>query len=98
MLPGHPVVVGQERTEHGDVVLFLNDAAPPDLYPLPQHAALPIAGAALTTLLPPPPPTTPAQIVAVRIWLLVRSDRKSTRLNSSHSQISHAVFCLNKNS
>src|SRR5256886_13111690 len=23
-------------------------------------------------------------------------DRKSTRLNSSHSQISHAVFCLNK--
>src|SRR2546430_6181165 len=25
-----------------------------------------------------------------------RSDRKSTRLNSSHSQISYAVFCLNK--
>src|SRR2546430_12739681 len=23
-------------------------------------------------------------------------DRKSTRLNSSHSQISHAVFCLKK--
>src|SRR2546430_2782207 len=23
-------------------------------------------------------------------------DRKSTRLNSSHSQISYAVFCLNK--
>src|SRR5437588_309338 len=32
------------------------------------------AGAALTNLLNPPPPTTPAQIVAVRIWLLVRSD------------------------
>src|SRR2546430_11532527 len=28
----------------------------------------------------------------------IRSDRKSTRLNSSHSQISYAVFCLkNKN-
>src|SRR5688572_31645881 len=26
----------------------------------------------------------------------VRSDRKSTRLNSSHSQISYAVFCLKK--
>src|SRR5256886_13566295 len=26
----------------------------------------------------------------------IRSDRKSTRLNSSHSQISHAVFCLKK--
>src|SRR5206468_10596620 len=25
-----------------------------------------------------------------------RSDRKSTRLNSSHDQISYAVFCLNK--
>src|SRR2546427_6080276 len=27
---------------------------------------------------------------------LVRRDRKSTRLNSSHSQISYAVFCLKK--
>src|SRR2546430_9812772 len=27
-----------------------------------------------------------------------RSDRKSTRLNSSHSQISYAVFCLKKKS
>src|SRR5205085_11791695 len=26
-----------------------------------------------------------------------RTDRKSTRLNSSHSQISYAVFCLKKN-
>src|SRR5256886_6987262 len=26
----------------------------------------------------------------------VRIDRKSTRLNSSHSQISYAVFCLKK--
>src|SRR2546430_3770343 len=26
----------------------------------------------------------------------MRSDRKSTRLNSSHSQISYAVFCLKK--
>src|SRR2546430_12726006 len=26
----------------------------------------------------------------------LRGDRKSTRLNSSHSQISYAVFCLTK--
>src|SRR5256886_5352108 len=26
----------------------------------------------------------------------IREDRKSTRLNSSHSQISYAVFCLKK--
>src|SRR2546427_794480 len=31
-------------------------------------------------------------------WILDRTrlDRKSTRLNSSHSQISYAVFCLKK--
>src|SRR2546427_7416321 len=28
--------------------------------------------------------------------LLLQRDRKSTRLNSSHSQISYAVFCLKK--
>src|SRR5688572_31381423 len=28
--------------------------------------------------------------------LLLIGDRKSTRLNSSHSQISYAVFCLKK--
>src|SRR2546430_5579898 len=28
--------------------------------------------------------------------LACRGDRKSTRLNSSHSQISYAVFCLKK--
>src|SRR5688572_31275368 len=29
-------------------------------------------------------------------WMIDRLDRKSTRLNSSHSQISYAVFCLQK--
>src|SRR2546427_6146782 len=29
------------------------------------------------------------------VWAATR-DRKSTRLNSSHSQISYAVFCLKK--
>src|SRR5688572_14466116 len=29
-------------------------------------------------------------------WAQRRRDRKSTRLNSSHSQISYAVFCLKK--
>src|SRR5688572_32048373 len=31
-----------------------------------------------------------------RLDCLVGEDRKSTRLNSSHSQISYAVFCLKK--
>src|SRR5688572_31633778 len=30
------------------------------------------------------------------IDIYTRGDRKSTRLNSSHSQISYAVFCLKK--
>src|SRR2546430_10614257 len=30
----------------------------------------------------------------VRGWAQLERDRKSTRLNSSHSQISYAVFCL----
>src|SRR2546430_9669717 len=33
---------------------------------------------------------------ASRLDLVRRLDRKSTRLNSSHSQISYAVFCLKK--
>src|SRR5688572_30937443 len=37
------------------------------------------------------PSSTPS-----RMELTSSSDRKSTRLNSSHSQISYAVFCLKK--
>src|SRR3990167_5624340 len=48
----------------------------------------------LTNLLHPP------ILEAIRRLVLERSegkvDRKSTRLNSSHSQISYAVFCLKK--
>src|SRR3712207_8052793 len=29
-------------------------------------------------------------------WLTAHADRKSTRLNSSHANISYAVFCLKK--
>src|SRR2546430_6777975 len=35
-------------------------------------------------------------IVPAAVADLVEGDRKSTRLNSSHSQISYAVFCLKK--
>src|SRR2546430_11984182 len=38
-----------------------------------------------------------SSLVAVEDQLdLLARDRKSTRLNSSHSQISYAVFCLKK--
>src|SRR2546430_12672570 len=35
-------------------------------------------------------------VALLRADLVARRDRKSTRLNSSHSQISYAVFCLKK--
>src|SRR5205085_9669879 len=39
-----------------------------------------------------------AKVSRFEIWRAAkrRQDRKSTRLNSSHSQISYAVFCLKK--
>src|SRR3712207_8544451 len=40
----------------------------------------------------PPPEPPPEPLPASR----PSTDRKSTRLNSSHANISHAVFCLNK--
>src|SRR2546430_9510129 len=64
----------------------------------------------IVSLVPPPPPVSvsvvglPLQIVedpvvaevgSADFWFTV-TDRKSTRLNSSHSQISYAVFCLKK--
>src|SRR2546430_9217241 len=35
-------------------------------------------------------------IVVIMKHAIISLDRKSTRLNSSHSQISYAVFCLKK--
>src|SRR5438034_7404747 len=73
---------------------------------LSLHDALPIsadggAGAVLRacrlgTRPHPPPPRSPARPpVRVRERGPTR-DRKSTRLNSSHTVISYAVFCLKK--
>src|SRR2546430_6289611 len=41
-------------------------------------------------------PTLGARYLGVRNGSFPVEDRKSTRLNSSHSQISYAVFCLKK--
>src|SRR2546430_7189586 len=37
-----------------------------------------------------------SRTAAARVRRVAHGDRKSTRLNSSHSQISYAVFCLKK--
>src|SRR2546430_4450980 len=44
----------------------------------------------------PPPRHDGPGVAASQPGLLRQGDRKSTRLNSSHSQISYAVFCLKK--
>src|SRR2546430_14236473 len=48
----------------------------------------------LTMLQQDPPDHTPLRGLVVKAF--TARDRKSTRLNSSHSQISYAVFCLKK--
>src|SRR3712207_7470857 len=41
-------------------------------------------------------PWTPAKPTDCNPWAWSKGDRKSTRLNSSHANISYAVFCLKK--
>src|SRR5438874_5975678 len=67
---------------------FFNDTAPTEIYTLSLHDALPIS-----QLLPCQPDPTPER---TRRPGVIRRDRKSTRLNSSHVEISYAVFCLKK--
>src|SRR6266511_5255963 len=67
-------------------LFFFNDTATTEIYTLSLHDALPIGrtGPKART------PWTPG------ISRPRRTDRKSTRLNSSHVKISYAVFCLKK--
>src|SRR2546430_13510489 len=68
---------------------FFNDTATTEIYTLSLHDALPIWAACNNNGLFP--------IIATGLKLpATHTDRKSTRLNSSHSQISYAVFCLKK--
>src|SRR3712207_8043200 len=70
------------------VFFFFNDTATTEIYTLSLHDALPI-----WTLLRSSTRWPPAAIVPCTP---TSADRKSTRLNSSHANISYAVFCLKK--
>src|SRR6266496_1036919 len=69
------------------LLFFFNDTATTEIYTLSLHDALPIY---------------PQHSWPLQPWLAwdavhyLRIDRKSTRLNSSHVEISYAVFCLKK--
>src|SRR2546430_17043104 len=71
---------------------FFNDTATTEIYTLSLHDALPI----LRRWQCHEAPFTVMRAVHGTAWEPQRVDRKSTRLNSSHSQISYAVFCLKK--
>src|SRR2546427_7417402 len=76
---------------------FFNDTATTEIYTLSLHDALPISaharGGALEEQLGA---LGGVDLVVERLGARGLLDRKSTRLNSSHSQISYAVFCLKK--
>src|SRR3712207_7720839 len=79
---------------------FFNDTATTEIYTLSLHDALPISSRYSST--PGSSTTTPRSTATstARAWRAGPSspptDRKSTRLNSSHANISYAVFCLKK--
>src|SRR5450432_4675191 len=68
------------------VFFFFNDTATTEIYTLSLHDALPIWSGPAWAPMPPCSSDYDTQ----------DGDRKSTRLNSSHDQISYAVFCLKK--
>src|SRR2546421_3998594 len=82
------------------MIFFFNDTATTEIYTLSLHDALPILVALLKSPL--------HRLASKNLMLLTVTgrksgrtyrlpvDRKSTRLNSSHDQISYAVFCLKK--
>src|SRR5688572_32713669 len=84
-----------ELVETSAPCFLLHDSAASDNYALSLHDALPISSATFSV-------GAVGQGALAYQWarngtaLPGQTDRKSTRLNSSHSQISYAVFCLKK--
>src|SRR3712207_8689440 len=87
---------------------FFKDTAPPEISTLSLHDALPILLAALLDPLITWWGYAILQFILIsEAWFVFGQtrpsiaedepgDRKSTRLNSSHANISYAVFCLKK--
>src|SRR3712207_8023042 len=86
-------------------LFFFNDTATTEIYTLSLHDALPIFHlpdrhlvVAAHLDLRPQLAEVLHEVVGERVVVIYQQnlDRKSTRLNSSHANISYAVFCLNK--
>src|SRR5438874_4860632 len=88
---------------HKRTIFFLTDTAPTAIYTLSLHDALPIFALRILAVREEPLRYHQMQIVLCpghrdieETAFLFDLDRKSTRLNSSHVEISYAVFCLKK--
>src|SRR3712207_9305873 len=83
------------------IYFFFNDTATTEIYTLSLHDALPISADAARDGRPRAAAGRSTRARGVRHRAPDRRpragrDRKSTRLNSSHANISYAVFCLKK--
>src|SRR5256885_10710474 len=84
----------RQRVSRAYIFFFFNDTATTEIYTLSLHDALPISApscAGARTASPGRPWRCRGAATSA-----ISSDRKSTRLNSSHLVISYAVFCLKK--
>src|SRR3712207_8076401 len=91
---------------------YVNETATPETYRLPQHDALPISSGTARQPVVAVAAGDPVAAEAAEELVVAAAadehvsgagragagpeDRKSTRLNSSHANTSHAVFCLKK--
>src|SRR5256885_8100149 len=74
---------------------FFNDTATTEIYTLSLHDALPIF-VSISGTVTRTSEVRPELALGTFVCEACNTDRKSTRLNSSHLVISYAVFCLKK--
>src|SRR5258707_14697820 len=92
MLPPYPCIL----------FFFFNDTATTEIYTLSLHDALPICDVRCLQTFGARGYLELNRLAFVQRFVSLRldgremEDRKSTRLNSSHANISYAVFCLKK--
>src|SRR5256885_16984463 len=92
MNPNINNVSKEHRPPHSYFLFFFNDTATTEIYTLSLHDALPI----LVMMSRCNRFTFQPLFTNTLVSHSNNSDRKSTRLNSSHLVISYAVFCLKK--
>src|SRR2546421_3467145 len=87
------------------ILFFFNDTATTEIYTLSLHDALPICRRCASwrsnlkvrlRFTKKSQPDRAGKVIRSTVRPGAARDRKSTRLNSSHDQISYAVFCLKK--